>query len=199
MPQVDKVTFLSQFFWLCFFYIGFYFLVLTFFLPKMSRILKLRKNKLSFSKQGVLSLQKENDNISTSYETLLSNGLNTSRTAFNDNFKQTEKWSYAKISDTNKTHFQSLNNTYISCIGKASISQNLALSQVSLELPEEKYFSILFLKFKSLSNKNKSCKLSLKNRQISPFSGKLEKQARLTSYVAESPIPYNHYRHVRQK
>ena len=59
MPQLDKVTFLSQFFWLCFFYIGFYFLVLKFFLPKMTRILKLRKNKLSYSQQGVTSYKKK--------------------------------------------------------------------------------------------------------------------------------------------
>ena len=186
MPQLDKVTFLSQFFWLCFFYIGFYFLVLKLFLPKMSRILKLRKNKLSFSKQEFLSLQKENDKISTSYETLLSNGLNTSRTAFNDNSKQTEKWFYAKIVNTNKTHFQLLNNNYISCIGKASISQNLALSQVSVELPEEKYFPILFLKLKSLSFKNNFSKLSSKNKKISQLSAKFEKQIRTVSSFSKN-------------
>ena len=86
MPQLDKVTFLSQFFWLCFFYIGFYFLVLKFFLPKMSLILKLRKNKLSGSQDNVNNLQQENKKIHSNYELLFNNTLNTSRNAFNKSF-----------------------------------------------------------------------------------------------------------------
>ena len=106
MPQLDKVTFLSQFFWLCFFYIGFYFLILKFFLPKMTRILKLRKNKLSSSQEGVTSLQQENDKIRVSYETLLANGLSASRSAFNESFQRTEKWLHDMVENNNKTHFK---------------------------------------------------------------------------------------------
>ena len=178
MPQLDKVTFLSQFFWLCFFYIGFYFLVLKFFLPKMTRILKLRKNKLSYSQQGVTSLQKENNKISTSYETLLSNGLNTSRTAFNENFQRTEKWLGTIIENTNKIHYQSTNKAYISSVGEVSISQNLTLSQVSVSLPEKKYFPILLEKLKNLSKQSNFSKPSLENKKISQFSKKFEKQIR---------------------
>ena len=178
MPQLDKVTFLSQFFWLCFFYIGFYFLVLKFFLPKMTRILKLRKNKLSYSQQGVTSLQKENNKISTSYETLLENGLNTSRTAFNDNFKRTEKWLGTIIENTNKSYYQSTNKAYISSVGEVSISQNLTLSQVSVSLPEKKYFPILLEKLKNLSKQSNFFKPSLENKKISQFNKKFEKQIR---------------------
>lgn len=46
MPQLDKVTYLSQFFWLCFFFLGFYFSLVQFFLPKMARIFKFRQEKL---------------------------------------------------------------------------------------------------------------------------------------------------------
>ena len=53
MPQLDKVTFLPQFFWLCVFYLGFYFILLKYFLPKISRILALRKRKMSFSQEGM--------------------------------------------------------------------------------------------------------------------------------------------------
>ena len=53
MPQLDKVTFLSQFFWLCIFFGGFYIFQLKFFLPKMSRILKFRKKKMNESREIV--------------------------------------------------------------------------------------------------------------------------------------------------
>lgn len=46
MPQLDTVTYLSQFFWLCFFFLGFYFAIVQFFLPKMARILKFRQEKM---------------------------------------------------------------------------------------------------------------------------------------------------------
>jgi hypothetical protein len=167
MPQLDKVTFLSQFFWLCFFYIGFYFLILKFFLPKMTRILKLRKNKLSSSQEGVTSLQQENDKIRTSYETLLANGLSASRSAFNESFQRTEKWLHDMVENNNKTHFKAINKAYIYSVGEASLSQNLALNQVSSELPEKIYFPILLEKIKNLSKENNFSKISTfaKNKQ----------------------------------
>ena len=185
MPQLDKVTFLSQFFWLCFFYIGFYFLVLKFFLPKMSRVLKLRKNKLSSSQQGVTTLQQENDKIRNSYERVLANGLNTSRTAFNDNFQRTEKWLHTMVENTNKTHYQSMNKAYVYSVGEASLSQNFALSQVSAELPEKIYFPILLEKIKSLSKQSNLSKLSQKNNEMSQFSKKFKKQIRAFSSMSE--------------
>jgi F0F1-type ATP synthase membrane subunit b/b' len=169
MPQLDKVTFLSQFFWLCFFYIGFYFLILKFFLPKMTRILKLRKNKLSSSQEGVMSLQQENDKIRTSYETLLANGLSASRSAFNESFQRTEKWLHDMVENNNKTHFKAINKAYIYSVGEASLSQNLALNQVSSELPEKIYFPILLDKIKNLSKENNFSKISafIKDKQDS--------------------------------
>ncbi len=178
MPQLDKVTFLSQFFWLCFFYIGFYFLVLKFFLPKMSRILKLRKNKLSSSQQGVTNLQQENDKIRDSYENLLASALITSRSAFNNNFQRTENWLYAITENTNKTHYQFMNKAYISSVGEASISQNFALKQVSSQLPEQIYFPVLLDKIKNLSQQNNFSKLSQKTQQISHLNKKFKKQIR---------------------
>lgn len=47
MPQLDTVTYMSQFFWLCFFFLGFYFSLVQFFLPKMARILKFRQEKMN--------------------------------------------------------------------------------------------------------------------------------------------------------
>ena len=144
MPQLDKVTFLSQFFWLCFFYIGFYFLILKFFLPKMSLILKLRKNKLTGSQDNVNNLQQENQKIKTNYETLFTAALSTSKSAFNENFKRIEKWLYNTVESTEKKHYQSLNKTYIRSVGESSLSQNLAFSKFTPEISKHIYiYSLL--------------------------------------------------------
>ncbi len=42
MPQLDLVTFFSQYLWLVVFYLGFYFILVHSFLPKVARILKVR-------------------------------------------------------------------------------------------------------------------------------------------------------------
>lgn len=61
MPQFDKVTFFNQIFWLLLTYVSFYVLILRYYLPKVSFVLKLRTKKifkeLAFSR---LHLLKEN-------------------------------------------------------------------------------------------------------------------------------------------
>jgi len=44
MPQLDIATFFSQYIWLCVFYIGFYLVLVHYYLPKLARILKVRNS-----------------------------------------------------------------------------------------------------------------------------------------------------------
>lgn len=160
MPQLDKVTFLSQFFWLCFFYIGFYFLILKFFLPKMSLVLKLRKNKLTGSQDNVNNLQQENQKIRTNYETLFTNALTTSKAAFNKSFQRIEKWLHNTVESTEKKHYQSLNKTYISSVGENSLSQNLAFTQFTPEVSKRIYVYALLKTLEKISNNTAISKTS---------------------------------------
>ena len=151
MPQLDKVTFLSQFFWLCFFYLGFYILILKYFLPKMSRILKLRKKKLSSSQEGVTNLQQENKKVRWSYDTLITSGFLTSRSIFNTSFQRTQEWLQKLVNTTNQTHSQAMNKAYIYSVGQASLSQNLAITQLSTLWANKLFISYLVKKLNSLS------------------------------------------------
>lgn len=148
MPQLDKVTFLSQFFWLAFFYLGFYFLILKFFLPKMSRILKLRKRKMSFSHEGVSFLLQENEIVRNNFDAIIAKGLNASRTLINNNYKQTDNWLENVQRNTNQTHYQNVNKAYILSVGESSLKDNLALSQASFNIPEKLYTQLLLSKIK---------------------------------------------------
>ena len=66
MPQLDKVTYASQFFWLSFFFLGFYAFLLKIFLPQISQILKVRMRKLGGSQTGLSTIQDENSTYSSS-------------------------------------------------------------------------------------------------------------------------------------
>jgi len=87
MPQLDKVTFLSQFFWLTFFFLGFYLLLAKTFLPKMSRIMKVRNRYLGSQEEN--KWQEENKKVSLSQGELSANGFKNFRSFFTENFQNT--------------------------------------------------------------------------------------------------------------
>ena len=63
MPQFDKITFFTQIFWLFVTFSCFYFIFLTFFLPKLSFILKARNKKLQKGLTEVLFFSKEQASV----------------------------------------------------------------------------------------------------------------------------------------
>lgn len=152
MPQLDKVTFLSQFFWLCFFYLGFYYIILKFYLPKISRILALRRKKMGFSQEGMISLQQENKKIRENYELLLSKALVTSKTLFNGFFSHTTTWLNLHTTTINKTHYQKVNLSYVHSLGETLLSQNILFYHASINLPEKLTFKVYLETCKSLSS-----------------------------------------------
>ena len=152
MPQLDKVTFLSQFFWLCFFYLGFYYVILKFYLPKISRILALRRKKMGFSQEGMISLQQENQKVRENYEVLLSKALVTSKNLFNNFFSRTTNWLNHNAATINKTHYQNVNTSYIQSLGETSLSQNILFYHASKNLPQKLTFKVLLDNLKTIKD-----------------------------------------------
>jgi F-type H+-transporting ATPase subunit b len=150
MPQLDKVTFLSQFFWLCFFYLGFYYMILKFYLPKISRILALRRKKMGFSHEGMISLQQENNKVRENYEILLSRALVTSKSLFNSFFSRTTTWLNTNALAITRTHYQNVNKSFIHTLGETSLSQNLLFYHAANHLPEKLTLKLLI---NNLNNK----------------------------------------------
>jgi hypothetical protein len=151
MPQLDKVTFLSQFFLFCLFYLGFYYIILKYYLPKISRILALRKRKMGGSQQGVTNLQQENSQVRQQFETVFSKALTTSRTVFADVFSGTSQWLHENVSLLNKTHYKNVNQSLLDSLGEASLSQNVLFYHASNPLPEKYKVHLLVEKMKNFS------------------------------------------------
>ena len=133
MPQLDKVHFFSQYFWLCVFYFGFYFLIVKHFLPRMARILQFRKNKCTPNSQEnadrELSLVKESGN------TALENVFSTSHKFWSHNTKRMDNWYGDKVSSLNNDYLKECNMLYIKKVGDYSLSQNAALAGIQLARP----------------------------------------------------------------
>ena len=156
MPQLDKITFLSQFFWLSFFYLGFYFLIYKYFLPKMSRTLKFRKRRINTSQQGVTSMGEESDKVGGSYQALLSTGLTTCKSVFNRNYKEAEEWLFNTVSQANQTRLKKCNSFYISSLGERSISQKLSINHLLVDVSEKTSIALLIGKLKGFKKENYS-------------------------------------------
>lgn len=137
MPQLDKVHFLSQYFWLCVFYFGFYFLVSKHFLPRMARILQFRKSKLNHTQQDgadkELSLVKESGN------TALENVFSLSHKFWSHNTQRMDEWYGDKLYSLNNNYLQECNKLYIKSVGDYSLSQNSVLGGIELARPSPCY------------------------------------------------------------
>lgn len=128
MPQLDQVTFFSQFFWLCFFYLGFYGLVVKFILPKFGRIFKLREQKLRGSTQGVTVLHDEKTKVGDSVSTVLDTGVSTSKQLIQVTLEKTTNWVDDVLKETNTKQWKTANASYLTSVGEQSLSRNLGVS-----------------------------------------------------------------------
>lgn len=175
MPQLDKVTFLSQFFWLCFFYLGFYYIILKFYLPKISRILALRRKKMGFSQEGMISLQQENQKVRENYELLLSKALTTSKNLFNNFFSRTTNWLDNNSTTINKTHYQNVNASFIHSLGETSLSQNILFYHASKNLPEKLTLKVLLDNLQTIKSKSGTSRKIENSVQESKKTKKIKK------------------------
>ena len=144
MPQLDKVTFFSQFFWLSVFFITFYIGMYKAFLPRLSRILKLRQKKMSVSNQLTGT-----GNITSQGDALLSEGLSLSRSTLQQNFQQTQAWVNQGASI--QPNYKKTGYGYVQSIGEISLSQNLAIHQSSAQVADKVYAALVFACLKKIS------------------------------------------------
>ena len=152
MPQLDKVTFLSQFFWLCVFYLGFYYIIYKYYLPKISRILALRKTKMTGSQQGIDSLQGENQHCRQQCDQVFSKAFTTSRTSFHDFFSGSQTWLHESLSGLDHTHYQHVNQALVDSLGESSLSQNVLFYHASNPLPEKYKCHLAMERIKTFSS-----------------------------------------------
>jgi hypothetical protein len=148
MPQLDKVTFFSQFFWLSIFYVGFYLILIKHFLPKLSRILKVRQKKVSHSQQGSSALLEEKEKVCDSLDKLIEQGVGTSKVLFRENLEKTEAWLNHVVSDTNHTTLRPANELYIASLGEKSISQSLVIDLTFLPISGKGLAALLIERIK---------------------------------------------------
>ena len=113
MPQIDTLTFASQLFWLLICFLVFYSLVISQVLPKLARILKVRKKKVEFALKQGSSFSDERDSTVASYENVFVNSANESREMLTSFSNESNEWLNETKAETNHLDLQRLNEAYV--------------------------------------------------------------------------------------
>ena len=145
MPQLDTLTFFSQFFWLSVFYLGFYLALVKYFLPKMGRILKIRSLKMSSGSSSngpLLEIKEEHELLKQKRDASLLEGLKESRNLFQESSSATQVWLHKVLEDINKNQLQEVNTSYINSVSDLSISQAMLFNNLKTVLAPSSYKAV---------------------------------------------------------
>jgi len=129
MPQLDQFTYLTQFTWLCFFYMTFYILLFNDGLPKISRILKLRSHLCASSKPDSLEQPggslSSNEKVGSPSETqdVIFRTLNTSISYLNSSVNGAFHWCLKSVESLNTNQLKPMNKAYLRSLGEISLSE----------------------------------------------------------------------------
>lgn len=134
MPQLDQVTFFSQFFWLCVFYFAFYVILLKTFLPAMNRILRFRKKiQLASSDEYVDEYQ----SLLQNYHTSRLPEIRSSSDHLTNILTKTNQWANSTLTQFHTTNEESkkMNQMYIRSIGEMTMNQQMMTTSFNIVFP----------------------------------------------------------------
>jgi F0F1-type ATP synthase membrane subunit b/b' len=127
MPQLDMYIYFSQVFWLLIIFVFFYILVLRNILPAISRVLKLRRKRISAEDNSILS--EEHNTVMTKTSDVLETSLKDS-TAFLSSVRMSSStWLETSLKEANEKTLLTLNKGYLKSIGELK-GQSLLITEI---------------------------------------------------------------------
>ena len=122
MPQLDLMTFFTQFFWFSLGFSFFYVFLLHSIMPSIALNLKLRKKKLEFLANDINKKKESASNLLTTYDNILFKTLSISRSHILKISNYGNTWIPNNLLKMNSTNLIESNNNYIKTIGEKSLN-----------------------------------------------------------------------------
>ena len=148
MPQLDQFTYLTQFVWLCVFYMTFYVLLFNDGLPKISRIFKLRaylsannsqstdrKQETTLGSDGINKSVGGSDSLGVELKDIVFRTMNSSITYLNSSVAEAFNWCTKSVDSLNANQLKSMNKSYLRSIGEISLSQLIKYNALEASAP----------------------------------------------------------------
>jgi uncharacterized membrane protein YhiD involved in acid resistance len=121
MPQLDPITYFTQYFWLITIFFTFYIIVATNILPHIGKILKTR-NRLKSSKTVLVN---KTVGETTNFEKVLVASLLQTKNLNTNIIEGGKTWFNNNLSQTNKVELNNVNEKYINTIGSLILKKNI--------------------------------------------------------------------------
>lgn len=118
MPQLDKVTFLSQFFWFCVIFFSMYLILVKLFLPALARIVKVRQSLGGSTEDNAAGSSSKTTDI-------YSNSLQASVNAFQAHSSFLARWSSSQLNTIVPQISPNFNDALMTIRTKSLVSEAL--------------------------------------------------------------------------
>jgi len=122
MPQLDLMTFFTQFFWFSIGFSFFYIFLLHFVMSSVSLNLKFRKKRLNVLASEINKKKEGSLSLLNTYDDILLKALNLSRLYITKITEFGSSWLIKTISNVNSINFLDPNSLYIRTLGAKSLN-----------------------------------------------------------------------------
>ena len=140
MPQLDIVSYFTQFFWLALTITTFYITLLKFYLPKITRILKVREHKVSLAQKSTASpYAQEQQQVLHTMQKAVRKSVTHSKRALQQSFETTAAWVDRTVLATHQGHFQTVQTHFQERLGTEITAHNRTKNQLKTLLPMSAY------------------------------------------------------------
>nr|YP_007890466.1 ATP synthase F0 subunit 8 [Andalucia godoyi]AGH23960.1 ATP synthase F0 subunit 8 [Andalucia godoyi] len=126
MPQLDHVTYFTQFFWLTVFFLSFYVILVKSLLPRVATILKLRKKLMDTQVN-----ESQNEEVSkevSAYDRIVMNSLQQSKALLTGTSESTQNWSNETYRQIQQGPFASSQELYLQAVGQMIAKKHILKS-----------------------------------------------------------------------
>ena len=138
MPQLDKVSYFTQFFWLTLTVTVLYVTLVKYYLPTISRTLKMRQHKMEVHTSSN-PYEVEEKRVLQDREKVVRDSLTQARQALSKSFDNTATWVSDTVRQTNVSHFKTAGQNYQDHLRSELATQEVNQAQLKKILPFSAY------------------------------------------------------------
>lgn len=135
MPQLDHVTYLSQYFWLIVFYFALYYGATKYFLPRLSRIMSLRQVRMGGDSNIDNELTQETQHVNDSVSGVVAQAQQETRHASAEAQSNAAEWAANTHNDIMKNYYSNADTHYMRNMAQEMVSQECAYYHAASQAP----------------------------------------------------------------
>lgn len=115
MPQLDHVSYFSQFFWVSILFLSFYVVLIKSLLPRVATVLKVRRKLMQATGESSQAIAKDSE--TSSYDKVLMGGLQETKALLTSTSKSSHEWVSSTTRTMNDKIFAEPQQKYVDAIG----------------------------------------------------------------------------------